>query len=498
MGLDNLRPTLDRYLRLIAPVVAQEDFYHTKKLVGAFGISGGQGEKLQQLLKKIAETKENWVLDWWIDDMYMNNPASLPMNSNPGLMFPRHNISTAREWIRFAAQFISGILDYKTIIDQRQLPIDRVSHNRKGQPLCMEQYYQLFTSYRYPGLLKDSHDTKIMHDPFDSEYIIVAYKNQFFVLDVIANGQRFEEEEFYIQLRRIVQLVDENPQDMQPQIGILTSSPRRQWGAVYQHMLKSQVNAANLEKIAKSVFILCLDNSASGILSSRDEDYDDSILMDTDALHSCNMDIAEPCDRLAFEPRNEEAVIRQMLHGVQIDSQAGNRWYDKTMQFIIDRDGNFGLNYEHSVAEGIAVIRLVEHILAYMNEIKRWKLTRYASICERAQPLRLKWQLDDFIQEALGAAIEHNKNTANDLNLEIVRFNDYGREFPKIVNMSPDSWIQLALQLSHYKSHGYLVHTYESASIRRFHLGRVDNIRSSSVPALEWVKAMVDSKHLIS
>lgn len=36
--------------------------------------------------------------------------------------------------------------------------------------------------------------------------------------------------------------------------------------------------------------------------------------------------------------------------------------------------------------------------------------------------------------------------------------------------------------------------TYESASIRRFQHGRVDNIRSSTAEALEFVKAMTDKK----
>lgn len=45
-----------------------------------------------------------------------------------------------------------------------------------------------------------------------------------------------------------------------------------------------------------------------------------------------------------------------------------------------------------------------------------------------------------------------------------------------------------------YRIHGYLVATYESASTRRFQLGRVDNIRASSVPALKWCRAMVDEK----
>ena len=35
-----------------------------------------------------------------------------------------------------------------------------------------------------------------------------------------------------------------------------------------------------------------------------------------------------------------------------------------------------------------------------------------------------------------------------------------------------------------------IVSTYESASIRRFFLGRVDNIRSATPQVLEWAKTM--------
>ncbi len=35
-------------------------------------------------------------------------------------------------------------------------------------------------------------------------------------------------------------------------------------------------------------------------------------------------------------------------------------------QFIIAEDGACGLCYEHSPAEGVAVVQLVEHILNYM------------------------------------------------------------------------------------------------------------------------------------
>ena len=61
---------------------------------------------------------------------------------------------------------------------RRGLPIDRCRHKEKGQPLCMEQYYRLFKSYRVPGLMKDSlilNSTKLVQEP---EHVIVVCRNQ--------------------------------------------------------------------------------------------------------------------------------------------------------------------------------------------------------------------------------------------------------------------------------------------------------------------------------
>ena len=42
--------------------------------------------------------------------------------------------------------------------------------------------------------------------------------------------------------------------------------------------------------------------------------------------------------------------------------------------------------------------------------------------------------------------------SVEDFDLCIVRFTDYGKDFAKAQNMSPDAFIQLALQLTYYKS----------------------------------------------
>ncbi len=49
-----------------------------------------------------------------------------------------------------------------------------------------------------------------------------------------------------------------------------------------------------------------------------------------------------------------------------------------------------------------------------------------------------------------------------------------------------------------FRMYNKLVSTYESASTRRFHFGRVDNIRANTPEALEWARAMVDETGNIS
>jgi len=55
--------------------------------------------------------------------------------------------------------------------------VDRATSREKGQPMCMEQYYRLFTSYRYPGVERDSLVTSYTSGD-DPEHVIVACKNQ--------------------------------------------------------------------------------------------------------------------------------------------------------------------------------------------------------------------------------------------------------------------------------------------------------------------------------
>ena len=69
---------------------------------------------------------------------------------------------------------------------RHSLPVDRVRHHKRGQPLCMEQYYRLFSSYRVPGQTKDKLvSTYDQIPPPDTEHIIVMCQNK---VEIIMKG----------------------------------------------------------------------------------------------------------------------------------------------------------------------------------------------------------------------------------------------------------------------------------------------------------------------
>ena len=62
-----------------------------------------------------------------------------------------------------------------------------------------------------------------------------------------------------------------------------------------------------------------------------------------------------------------------------------------------------------------------------------------------------------------------------------------------VVGLSPDAYIQMALQLAWYRTRGEFTATYETVLTRLFHHARTETIRTFSRESRAWVLAMMDS-----
>ncbi|XP_052655735.1 choline O-acetyltransferase isoform X2 [Harpia harpyja] len=454
-----LQQTLRMYLQCMKHLVPEEQFRKTKVIVEQFGIAGGLGESLQQILQERREKTTNWVFNYWLDDMYLNNRLALPVNSSPAIIFARQYFKDVNDQLRFAANLISGVQDYKALLDTHALPVDFARGQLSGHPLCMKQYYGLFSSYRLPGHTKDTlvaQKSSIMPEP---EHIIVACNNQFFVLDVVINFRRLSEGDLFTQLRKIAKMA-ENEEEMLPPIGLLTTDGRTEWAEARTILMKDSTNRDSLDMIERCICLVCLDSPSEVELSDTN-------------------------------------MALQLLHGGGYHKNGANRWYDKPMQFVVGRDGVCGTVCEHSPFDGIVLVQCTEHLLKHMKESSK-KLVRADSVSELPAPRRLRWKCSPEIQARLASAAEKLQRIVKNLDFIAYKFENYGKEFIKKRKISPDAYIQVALQLAFYRCHRRLVPTYESASIRRFDEGRVDNIRSATSEAFAFVKAMTDDKTALS
>lgn len=110
LPVPKLNDTLSKFLITAQPHLTPEKFENTKNVVKEFGQSGGIGEKLQKLLEKRAETKENWLSDptsnWWLNCAYLQYRDPVVVWSSPGLVFPQRKFSGVDDKVKFAARVV--------------------------------------------------------------------------------------------------------------------------------------------------------------------------------------------------------------------------------------------------------------------------------------------------------------------------------------------------------------------------------------------------------
>ncbi|XP_076259622.1 choline acetyltransferase isoform X1 [Rhynchophorus ferrugineus] len=468
-----LEDTMQKYLKTMQPLLNEKDHGKLTNIVNKFSGEGGLGRKLQLYLLDRREKMENWAYEYWLNDMYLNYRDIIAINSNPGMVFPPRKFTTILDVARFTARLIDAALNHRDILNRKDLPIERATSREPGQPLCMAQYYRILGCCRIPGRVRDSQwIAQLPKGEQTSEHIIVICRNQQYCVPVQAGDRgRLTEDEICAQL---LYILDDAPcQSNAAPVGILTGWKRSLWAEAREDLMKDDRNRRNLELIAKSLLVICLDEALP---------------------NSFNCRLQKGGKGFTAGTRDESNLAHQMIHGGGTKFNSANRWFDKTVQLVISGDGACGLCYEHSMAEGVAVIQLLESFWKHAELLPECSEVPTPCGSHLPPPEKLEWVLESTDMKRIGDAADVLDNLVKDLDFQVFRYTSYGKDFIKSCKVSPDVYIQLALQLAYYKLYGKLTATYESASTRRFLLGRVDCIRSASPEALEWVKAMSQPK----
>lgn len=159
-------------------------------------------------------------------------------------------------------------------------------------------------------------------------------------------------------------------------------------------------------------------------------------------------------------------------------------------QLIVGEEGQTGLLYEHSPSEGPPVAVLVDHCHKYIEKKGKFHPSKVPT---EDIPEELEFELGPESLRDIEKAQSSLQRLRNEMDLLIYKFQGYGKDFIKSCKLSPDSFVQMAMQLAFYKIHKVPGATYESASTRKFLHGRTETIRSTSSESLAFCQTFESS-----
>uniref|UniRef100_A0A8C2Q449 Carnitine O-palmitoyltransferase 1, muscle isoform n=1 Tax=Cyprinus carpio TaxID=7962 RepID=A0A8C2Q449_CYPCA len=423
---------LTSYLESVRPLLDDEQYKQMETVANDF--KKDPAPKFQKHLKLKSWWATNYVSDWWEEYIYLRGRDPIMVNSNFYTMDLLYVIPTHRQAAR-AGNVVHAMLQYRRKLERGELtPLRALGI----VPMCSFQYERMFNTTRIPGI-----ETDFVQHLKDRKHLVVYHRGRFFKVWLYYGGRHLWPSELELQFQRILDDKSE-PQPGELKLPSLTAGNRVPWARARLKYFTEGINQASLEAIETAAFFLTLDDEAHG--------YDPENI------------------------RSLDLYAKSLLHGKCYD-----RWFDKSFTLIVYKNGKIGVNTEHSWADSPIIGHMWEYVLAtdcfqlgYTAE-GHCKGDINKSL---ATPTRLQWDIPKACQEIIESSYMIAKGIANDVDFHGCLFNEFGKGLIKKCRTSPDAFIQLALQLAHYRDKGEFCLTYESSMTRMFREGRTETVRS--------------------
>ncbi|WP_280238654.1 choline/carnitine O-acyltransferase [Nocardia abscessus] len=447
--LPTLEDSCGRFLQWCEPLLTADELAATRAAVDDLLRPDGPGRTLHAALAEYDATPGvgSWLDLFW-PSRYLGRRDRIALNANFFFLFRDDTplpVSTAATQVDRAAGIISAAVDYKLALDQEAVP----AVTQRGQKLSMWQNKYLFSETRIPGVEQDSVRVPYSVEwpgPSQARHIVVFFRGSTFRMDVIGpDGAPYSPEDLADGLRAVLK-AGARPTPTDSAVGHLTTKARAEWAQSRQRLLAEPVNAAALDAIETALFAICLEDFAP-----RDE------------LHACD----------------------QLLHG-----DSANRWFDKSVSFIVFADGQAGINVEHCGLDGTTILSFVDALLETPVPEHAARSGAQAQGLPAVEPI--EFVLDAAQRSDIAAAGAAFADYAAQNATQTVSFPDFGTTRAKQLGISPDAFAQLSYQLAHRRSKGLTGATYESIATRQYRNGRTEAMRVVTPEMIAFVDSMQD------
>ncbi|PIC98205.1 choline/carnitine O-acyltransferase [Sporosarcina sp. P29] len=426
-----LTNTKEKLLEWVEPLVNDEQLEETTKVVNHFFKVDGDAEKLQKKLCELDGKMEgSWLKPLW-EDMYLKFRESLPtgMHFNILLDNKQHeNRYTRAELAGRVSRLVTEF--YHLIMDEEVAPVVK-----NGVPQDMSQYKKFFKSIRIPRVERD--EFRLAAFEKRNNHVIILYKRNVYKVNVTnGEGEMYQSSEIAHAIERTFQ----EEQSEGANIGIFTTAKRDEAAKIYDQLIVSKVNADHLQAIADSLIVLSMDEESSN---------------------------------------SEEAIENLMLNGT-------NKYFDKTIQVILTTKGELGYSIEHSSVDGTTIFAVISYVNEGLESDEPEKIyTTEPTLMEKQQ-----WELSAEMEKSLMRFEKENARVKKEFSIKTTIFNSFGSDEIKKMNISPDAFFHMALQIAQYRTFGTCRSVYEPVSVRAFYEGRTECARATSMEKVDLVKAL--------
>ncbi|KAJ1363183.1 hypothetical protein KIN20_022990 [Parelaphostrongylus tenuis] len=468
LPVPKLPDTCNRFLNSAKVVLNDSDYHRTEEAVRKF--EANEGPELQSALQEYDRNHKDtsYICEPWFD-IYLRSRLPCPVNFNPFMMYAPDPAAKYNHQLSRSTNFAISFARFRRALDKNILAPEVFHLNPKKSdtklfrnvcrslpsslswfgavmfkafPLDMSQYKSLFNGTRIP-----KKDRDILYQDLTQKHFVVLYRGRVYVVDIFDDkGNILPATDVHNSLAHILKTGKQ--QEGNKCVGSLTSLERDAWAEVRQELLEAG-NADKLRMIDGALFTLCLDD-----LKSHDP-------------------------------------IR-LVQSLLIGDDASNRWFDKCFQLIVDGNGQAAINFEHSWGDGVAVLRLMEESYKDTNTHHFVTPDTEAQPANTAMVKEIEFSLTDSLRSRIANAQKDHVARNSGLSFATMEYTDMNKEVIKKSKMSPDSMMQLAIQMAFYSLYKQTVPTYESCSTAAFLKGRTECMRSATAATKEATLAILE------
>ncbi|CAL1542925.1 unnamed protein product, partial [Lymnaea stagnalis] len=458
LPIPDLGNSLKQVLMSLESCTRPAEFKQIK--IAAEEFENGEGKVCQKILVESTGSNKQWI------------KSALP---NYGRLYSRHEAPILSTGI--VAPFIFDLWPPKkdSQLDRAAMVIDlalefwllirketlRPVMDPKGHQICMNQFRKLFSAARIPGKPCDATFT-LFHTVSDQEdtprHIVVIYRGQIFTVVVVdSHDVPIRLLSIQANLEHIVYSVDGGFVEMGPGVGSLTSMNRDDWSCTRVKLMQTDENNREcLMVIEEAIFVLSLD-----------------------AVVSHNTDLLP-----------HEAIF----------GDGCNRWYDKSLNFYVYKNGVVTINANTSLVDGSMLAILLHYMhLRILEDTEKWdddvvqSLSKTA-IASSASGIQLQFTIEPEVLESIEVAQMHFSNLAASVEIATCKFEEYEANAFSSREINTDAFAHMVIHLAFFTMYFRIASIGSRVSLKRFYHGRHEIMSTTTNEMAQWVRIMRDPK----